>query len=139
MKIFLYFIGKPRDANANALAEEYIKRVQRFARCEMREVLPSRFDLWAKHPAATRILLDPGGKKLDSRQFAGFVSKAEQEARDLVFAIGGAGGYPEGWREKADMLLSLSTMTFPHEFARVMVAEQIYRAFTILRGHPYAK
>ena len=139
MKIFLYFIGKPRDANANALAEEYIKRVQRYSRCEMREVLPSRFDLWAKHPAATRILLDPGGKKLDSHQFARFVSKAEQETRDLVFAIGGAGGYPEGWREKADVLLSLSTMTFPHEFARVMVAEQIYRAFTILRGHPYAK
>jgi 23S rRNA (pseudouridine1915-N3)-methyltransferase len=139
MKIFLYYIGKPRDANANALAEEYIKRVQRFARCEIREIQPARFDLWAKHPAATRILLDPAGKKLDSLQFAGFLSKAEQEARDLVFTIGGASGYPQDWREKADMLLSLSTMTFPHEFARVMVAEQIYRAFTILRGHPYAK
>ena len=139
MKIFLYYIGKPRDANANKLAEEYIKRVQRYVKCEMREIQPARFDMWAKHPAATRILLDPDGKRLDSHQFAGFVSKAEQEGRDLVFAIGGASGYPEGWREKADVLLSLSTMTFPHEFARVMVAEQIYRAFTILRGHPYAK
>ena len=139
MKIFLYYIGKPRDANANALAVEYIKRVQRYARCEMREIQPARFDMCAKHPAAIRILLDPGGKRLDSHQFARFMSKAEQEARDLVFTIGGASGYPEGWREKADMLLSLSTLTLPHEFARVIVAEQIYRAFTILKGHPYSK
>jgi 23S rRNA (pseudouridine1915-N3)-methyltransferase len=139
MKIFLYYIGKPRDANANAMAEEYIKRTVRYARCEMREIHPARFDLWAKHPSATKILLDAEGKRFDSFQFAGFMSKAEQEARDLVFAIGGASGYPAGWREKSGMLLSLSAMTFPHEFARVMVAEQIYRAFTILRGHPYPK
>ena len=139
MKVFLYYIGKPRDPNANALAEEYIKRAQRYARSEMREIQPARFDLLAKHPSATRILLDPTGKKLDSAQFAGLISKAEQEARDLVFVIGGASGYPDGWREQAGMLLSLSTMTLPHEFARVMVAEQIYRAFTILRGHPYSK
>jgi 23S rRNA (pseudouridine1915-N3)-methyltransferase len=139
MKLFLYYIGKPRDTNANALAGEYIKRVQRYARCEMREVHPARFDLGAKHPSATRILLDPEGKKLDSHQFTRLVSKAEQEARDLVFVIGGANGYPAGWREQADALLSLSAMTLPHELARVMVAEQIYRAFTILRGHPYSK
>ncbi len=139
MKILLYYIGKPRDTNANALAAEYIKRVQRYARCEMREIHPARFDLWAKHPSATRILLDPDGKKLDSHQFTQLVSKAEQEARDLVFVIGGASGYPVGWREKADALLSLSAMTLPHELARVMVAEQIYRALTILRGHPYSK
>ena len=139
MKILLYYIGKPRDPNANALAAEYIKRVQRYARCEMREIHPARFDLWAKHPSATRILLDPDGKRLDSHQFTRLVSKAEQEARDLVFVIGGASGYPAGWREKADALLSLSAMTLPHELARVMIAEQIYRAFTILRGHPYSK
>jgi len=52
---------------------------------------------------------------------------------------GGASGYPAGWREKADVSLSLSAMTLPHELARVMVAEQIYRAFTILRGHLYSK
>src|SRR5260370_8185065 len=97
MKILLDYIGKPRDTNANALAAEYIRRVQRYARCEMREIQPARFDLWTKHPAATRILLDPDGKKLDSHQFARFVSKAEQEARDLVFTIRGAGGDPEGW------------------------------------------
>lgn len=139
MKVFLYYIGKPRDANANAMAEEYVKRAARFARCEMREIHPVRFDLWTKHADSLKVLLDPDGKRFDSLRFAGFVRDAEERARDLVFVIGGAEGYPPGWREKADLLLSLSTMTFPHEFARVMVAEQIYRAFTILRGHPYSK
>lgn len=139
MRIALLYIGKPRDANANALAEEYLKRAARYARCEMREIDPARFDVWSKHPSAAKVLLDPAGKTFNSSGFAEFVRNAENHARDLVFVIGGASGYPAGWREKADLLLSLSSLTFPHEFARVMVAEQLYRAFTILRGHPYSK
>jgi len=57
----------------------------------------------------------------------------------LVFVVGGADGLPAGWRERAGLLLSLSPMTLPHELARVMLAEQIYRAFTSLRGHPYPR
>jgi 23S rRNA (pseudouridine1915-N3)-methyltransferase len=139
MKIFLYYIGKPRNAHANAMAAEYVKRAGRFAHCEMREIQPARFDLEAKHAGAMKILLDPDGKRLNSYEFASFVSDAEERARDMVFVIGGADGYPGGWRETAHVLLSLSAMTLPHEFARVIVAEQIYRAFTILRGHPYSK
>jgi 23S rRNA (pseudouridine1915-N3)-methyltransferase len=74
-----------------------------------------------------------------SSGFAGMVSKAELEARDLVFVIGGADGLPAEWRRHADVLLSLSAMTFPHELARVVLVEQIYRAFAILRGHPYPR
>jgi 23S rRNA (pseudouridine1915-N3)-methyltransferase len=139
VKIFLYYIGKPRDANANALAEEYIERVARYSKCEMREIHPNRFELWEKHPTARKILLDPAGKSYDSLRFSTLISKAEEEARDLVFAVGGADGLPRGWREHADLLLSLSAMTFPHELVRVMLAEQIYRAFAILRGHPYPR
>jgi len=76
---------------------------------------------------------------MDSAGFAGMVSRAEFEARDLVFVVGGADGLPAEWREHADVLLSLSKMTFPHELARVVLAEQIYRAFAILRGHPYPR
>ena len=61
------------------------------------------------------------------------------ESRDLAFVIGGADGLPPEWKPRADLLLSLSPMTFPHEFARVMLAEQIYRAATTLRGHPYPR
>lgn len=139
MKVFLFYIGKPRDLNANAMAGEYMKRAARYAQCEMREIHPGRFDLWARHPSALKVLLDPEGKTFHSSAFAAFIRSAEDKSRDVVFVIGGANGYPAGWREKADLLLSLSTMTFPHEFARVMVAEQLYRAFTILRGHPYSK
>jgi 23S rRNA (pseudouridine1915-N3)-methyltransferase len=139
IKIHLYYIGKPRDPNANRMAEEYIKRTTRYLNCEMREIRPERFDPWARHPAAMKILLDAAGRALDSAGFAAVVSRAEREARDLVFIIGGADGLPEHWRPRADLLLSLSPMTFPHEFARVMLAEQIYRAATTLRGHPYPR
>jgi 23S rRNA (pseudouridine1915-N3)-methyltransferase len=139
VKLVLYFIGKPRDAHANAMAEEYIKRSQRFAKCEMREIRPDKFDLRAKHPSAIKVLLDPEGHPLDSAGFTQLVQKAEQEARDLVFVIGGADGLPLAWKPEADRLMALSPMTMPHELARVVLAEQIYRALTTLRGHPYPR
>ena len=139
MRVYLYFIGKVRDRNAHAIAEEYVKRTGRFASCEMREIDPRRMDLRAKHAGATKVLLDPEGRALDSKQFAELARRSEEEARDLVFVIGGADGLPPSWREQADLLLSLSSMTWPHELARAMLAEQIYRAFTTLRGHPYPR
>ena len=105
----------------------------------MAEIKPGRADPWSKHPAANKILLDPSGKPMDSARFAKLISTAEQQARDLVFVVGGADGLPEDWSRRADLLLSLSPMTFPHELARVMLAEQLYRAFTSLRGHPYPR
>ncbi|MEN6534939.1 MAG: 23S rRNA (pseudouridine(1915)-N(3))-methyltransferase RlmH [Bryobacteraceae bacterium] len=138
-RIWLYYIGKPRDPDANRLAAEFIKRTGRYAKCEMQEINPQRVDLWKKHPSATKILLDPAGRTMDSAAFSALIGKAEVEARDLVFVIGGADGLPAGWKPKADLLLSISAMTFPHEVARVMLAEQLYRAFTTLRGHPYPR
>lgn len=139
MKIVLYYVGKPRDPHANRMAEDFIQRSSHYGRCEMREIVPARFDPWAKHPTATKISLDPAGKAMDSAAFAKLVSAAQREARDLVFLIGGASGLPPAWREKPGLLLSLSAMTMPHELARVVLAEQIYRAFTTLAGHPYPK
>lgn len=139
MKIFLYFIGKPKDANANGLAEDFLGRAARYCPCEMREIRPERADLFTKHASARKIFLDPAGKPMDSAGFAALIAKAEMEGRDLVFLIGGHDGLPAGWASRADMLLSLSKMTFPHEMARAMVAEQIYRGFATLRGHPYPR
>lgn len=139
MKVYLYYIGKARDRHASAMAEDYIQRTQRFTHSEMREIQPRKFDPWGRHPAASKILLDPAGRVMDSARVAGLVKKAEMEGRDLVFVVGGADGLPESWRSRADLLLSLSPMTFPHELARALVAEQIYRAFATLRGHPYPR
>jgi 23S rRNA (pseudouridine1915-N3)-methyltransferase len=139
VKIFLYYIGKPRDAHLNAVADDYMGRAARYSACQMREIRPEGKDPWARHPAARRILLDPGGKLIDTAAFVALVQQAEMEGRDLVFVVGGADGLPADWRGRADVLVSLSRMTFPHELARAMLAEQIYRAFATLRGHPYPR
>jgi 23S rRNA (pseudouridine1915-N3)-methyltransferase len=139
LKLSLYYVGKSRDAHANAMAEEYIKRSTRFIKCEMREIHPQRFDPWIKHPSAAKVLLDPAGRSLDSSAFTKLVAKNETEARDVLFIIGGADGLPESWKPRADVLLALSPMTMPHELARVVLAEQIYRALATLRGHPYPR
>jgi 23S rRNA (pseudouridine1915-N3)-methyltransferase len=133
VKIFLYFIGKPRDTHANAMAEEYVKRSTRFAKCEMREIDPRRFDPWQKHPSTSKILLDPSGRALDSAAFTALFDC------DLVFVVGGADGLPSDWRTRADLIITLSSLTMPHELARVVLAEQIYRALATLRGHPYPR
>ncbi len=139
MKVFLYYIGRAKDAHANALAEDYVARIARYVPAQMAEIRPERADLRAKHPTGRRIYLDPAGQAPDSADFASLVGKAELEARDLVFLVGGHDGLPAGWAAQAELLLSLSRLTMPHELARVILAEQIYRAFATLRGHPYPR
>ncbi len=139
MKIYLYYIGRAKDSHANALADEFILRTSRYSAVEMREIRPDRIDLWTKHPSARKMLLDPGGKPFDSAGFTALIAAAERDGRDLVFVVGGHDGLPAGWAERADRLLSLSPLTLPHELARVILAEQIYRAFATLRGHPYPR
>ena len=139
MKIYLYYIGRAKDPHANALAEDFMKRASRYSTAEMREIRPDRTDLWTKHPSARKILLDPAGKTLDSAAFTSLIAQGEREGRDLVFVVGGHDGLPAGWAARADLRLSLSPLTFPHELARAVLAEQIYRAFATLRGHPYPR
>jgi len=139
MRIYLYFIGKPRDEHSNAIADEFLKRTSRYATCEMREIRPDRFDLFAKHASALKVFLDPAGRVMDSAKFTAMIGKNEDAGRDTVFLIGGHDGLPPEWKPRADLLLSMSAMTWPHELARAMLAEQIYRAFTTLRGHPYPR
>ena len=139
LRIRVYYIGKPRDLHANALAADYLGRISHFAATESIEIRPGKFDLFGRHPNAKRVFLDPAGRAMDSDAFAQLVGKSEMAGQDLVFLVGGADGLPPEWRERADLLLSLSPMTFPHELARAMLCEQIYRGFAILRGHPYPR
>ena len=137
MKIRIYYFGKPRDPHANAIAEDYLRRASHYAKAEMTELRSRAADPWAKHPSAQIVALDPAGKPADS--LTTLIERSERDARDLVFLIGGADGLPAPWRTRAASLLSLSPMTYPHELARAMLTEQIYRAFTTLRGHPYPR
>jgi len=137
--VFLYYIGKTRDAHANALAAEFVKRSSRYADCQMREIKVQQFDFQGKHVRARKIFLDPEGRSIDSAQFAKIFDRAEREGQDLVFLVGGHDGLPLAIKSQANFLFSLSPLTLPHELARAVLAEQIYRAFTTLRGHPYPR
>ena len=133
MKIELFYIGKPRSRPANQLVAEYAQRLGRYCRIEIKEI---RSERGAPATKALRIALDPLGEQPTSEEFARWIESA---GRDMAFYIGGADGWSDAFRTSADRLLSLGRMTLPHELARVVLAEQLYRAFTILRGHPYPR
>lgn len=137
MQIVLYYYGKVRDRHAQAICEEYLKRCQRYTRCELRELKP-RQDHWDP-PGTLVVLLSPDGESLDTPQFASIVEQARLESRNLHLVIGPTEGHPPAWKQRAHRLISLSRLTFPHELVRAMLCEQIYRALTLLAGHPYPR
>ena len=143
MRIQLLLLGKTRRAEMRALIEDYVSRIGRFAEIEMRELRedsPAALRKLAIGEGATIALLDAAGKKLDSKQFAAWLGGCrDRGVRELVFLCGAAEGFPETLASRATQRVSLSPLTFSHELARVMLAEQIYRALTMLAGHPYAK
>jgi 23S rRNA (pseudouridine1915-N3)-methyltransferase len=143
MKIHLVMLGKTRRPEIRALLDDYVARIQRFADVqvtEMREDSAASRRKPALNSAATVILLDDAGKPQTSAQFANWLGgMRDRGTRELAFLCGGAEGFPEALRRRATQKLSLSSLTFSHELARVMLAEQLYRAFAILAGHPYPK
>src|SRR6185503_373902 len=94
----------------------------------------------ARSADSHRVVLDPAGRQYDSAQFAAFLQKLQDGGtRAISFSVGGADGFSNEFRSRADTLLSLSHLTMPHELARVVLLEQIYRAWTILAHHPYPR
>jgi 23S rRNA (pseudouridine1915-N3)-methyltransferase len=143
MKILLVMLGKTRRAEVQALLDVYIRRIEHYAEIEVVALRDGSFSAFRKlkiDSSATVVLLDAGGKQFTSSQFARWLGDLrDRGARKLVFLCGGAEGFPEDVRSLTKQKISLSTLTMPHEFARVVLAEQIYRAFAILSGHPYPK
>ena len=143
MKIRFVMLGKTRREEIRALLDDYISRIRHFAEIdvsELRDVTPAAIRKLKIESGATVVLLDAGGKQFTSQQFASWLGDLrDRGARDLVFLCGDAEGFPAELRASAKQKISLSTLTMPHEFARVVLAEQIYRAFAILAGHPYPK
>jgi 23S rRNA (pseudouridine1915-N3)-methyltransferase len=146
MRIRLVFLGKTRNPHLRALIEDYRKRIARFTSIEIVEWKTTGGGPWAvgeargKDASSPVVLLDAGGKTHTSEEFARWLAKqANSGRRQLVFLLGGAEGFAEETRKEADVLLSLSRMTMPHELARVVLLEQLYRAWALLREHPYPK
>jgi len=154
MRVQVFWIGKTRLPGVAALTEEYAKRLGRYCECqthELREVLregkrsaggltAAEANLLKRSEGAYRVALDPVGRAWSSPELAAFLQKKRDGgSRAVAFCVGGAEGFSHAFREKADLLLSLSPMTLPHELARVVLLEQLYRAFTLLAGHPYPR
>lgn len=152
MKVVVLAVGKLRSAAYGELAADYIKKAGRFSPVEMEEVrdagpLPSKervaregADLLRHLSARDRVVLcDERGGEMTTRQLADYIdtARAMGGAGRLVFIMGGSEGVSDDVRERADLVLALTRMTLPHELARVVLLEQIFRAFSLLADHPY--
>jgi len=143
VKLTIASIGKTKNAAIESLTEEYLKRLRQFAEAEGASLKDEAalIKLCGRNGKGTRrrlVLLDGRGKQLSSEELAEFIREhQERNPAPLVFAVGPADGFSGPLRGQADFLLSLGKMTIAHELARVLLLEQLYRAFTILKRHPY--
>jgi len=150
MKFRFIWIGKTRDKNWRALQEEYLARLSHFVRCETTEIRESAgFEnreiegkriLEKVNQSNFVCLLDVKGVALSSHKLAGEVENWQNRGlKEITFIIGGAEGVSSKVVENADFSLSLSSFTLTHDAARVILIEQLYRAYTIINGFPYQK
>lgn len=138
MRFHILAVGRLREPYFEAAAREYEKRLRPYARVERMHVADDAQLLAAVPAGATLVALEPSGTPLSSERFAAWLEATALEGRStFAFAIGGADGLSQGVRERAELLLSLSAMTLPHQLALVVLVEQLYRAMRIIRGEPY--
>jgi len=151
MKITVLAVGKAKDKRMAGLVSDYAGRLRGTVEIEWNELAAESGKVdppTAKKREGERIIsrlpkgaevaaLSENGKATDSRGFAAWVGDALDRGRDLCFLIGGPEGLHRSVLDRADRVISLGRLTMPHELVRVVLAEQIYRAFTILRGEPY--
>ena len=146
MKIKIAWIGKTKEPAIASLTGEYLKRISRYVPAEglaLRDEaalleLSGRSAGTRGAAKSTLILMDSLGKEFSSEQFAKFLGDyQDRNPLPLIIAIGGADGFSDAARSAAQHTISLGKMTLAHELARVVLLEQVYRAFTILKGHPY--
>ena len=151
MKVIVAAVGKPRDAALAAAIGHYESRAAKYWPLDVREVKEAKARapgdvmeeeasrLSAKVEGATLVACDERGATMTSEKFAAFLQQARERARDVAFVIGGAHGLAPSLRDRAQTRLALAPWTLPHELARLVLAEQLYRAGTIVRREPYHK
>lgn len=153
MRLRFVWVGKTREAHVRALVEEYLKRLGHFVRCEISEVregagrtehegieVEGRRIKDALRADSFVVLLDLEGRAWSSRELAAEVERWQVTGtKEVAFVIGGPNGVSDEVKKRADIRWSLSRLTLTHEMARVILVEQIYRAYTIIHGLPYQK
>jgi 23S rRNA (pseudouridine1915-N3)-methyltransferase len=153
MRVVVAVVGKPRNAALATAIGEYETRAARYWPLEVHEVREERAGSLAASAVRDRegvrlqerigtariVACDPGGKSLTSEEFAAWLQRERESDRDTAFVVGGAYGLSDAILGKSAMRLSLAPWTLPHELARLVLAEQLYRAGSIVRGEPYHK
>lgn len=152
MKFRAVWIGKTKSTPLSEVSLDYISRIRHFLPLEITEVQEPKGDgarrieaegekLLAALTSSDRVIvLDPKGKAWSSGEFAKFAGKhMSEDPRNLTFVIGGYAGMSEAVKSRADLLWSLSPLTFTHDLSRVILLEQLYRALSIIHNLPYSK
>jgi 23S rRNA (pseudouridine1915-N3)-methyltransferase len=154
MRIRILWEGKTKDPNLRAVQQDLAGRIEHFGPFSIEELPAQRGSSQArksgltsaeralldKLSGATKVLLDERGRERTSQEFSEWLGKeAVKGSRELAFLIGGPDGFSSAFRAEADVLMGLSRMTLTRDLARTILLEQIYRAFTILRGFPYSR
>jgi 23S rRNA (pseudouridine1915-N3)-methyltransferase len=143
MRIRLVMLGKTRRQETRLLLDDYVRRIRHYVEIEVSELggrSPAALRPVKLDGAALAVLLDQAGQQFSSERFARWLGDLrDRGTREIVFLCGDAEGFPDQLRALANQKISLSTLTMQHELARVVLAEQIYRALAILAGHPYSK
>jgi 23S rRNA (pseudouridine1915-N3)-methyltransferase len=143
VKLRIAWIGKTKEPAIQTLTDEYLKRLTRYVDVQGtalkdESALIKLCGRDARPVRHTLLLLDSRGKQLSSEELAAFLGNyPDRNPLPLLFAVGPANGFTTETRQEANLLLSLGKMTLAHELARVVLLDQLYRAFTILKGHPY--
>ena len=137
MRYRVVAVGRVRDAALRAACDEYLERLRRYTRIEEREVKEEARVLEGVPEGSRLVALSRSGEEWTSGQLAEWTARWEMDGRDVAFAIGGADALPEAVLRQAERVWSFSRLTLPHELARVVLYEQLYRAYTIRRGEPY--
>ena len=137
MKIRVLACGRLKERYFEAAQAEYEKRLRRYCSLEITEVKSDRALAAALPKDAILYALDERGEMLSSGQFAAALAADERAARPVIFAIGGPDGHSESVRQQADKLIAFGRATIAHRLVRIVLLEQIYRAFRINRGEPY--
>jgi len=137
MRYRVVAVGRVRDAALRSACDEYLGRLRHYAHVEEHEVKDEARVLKAIPEGARLVALSRTGEQWTSAELADWTGRWELEGRDVALVIGGADGLPAEILRRAERIWSLSRLTFPHELARVLLYEQLYRAYTIRRGEPY--